>query len=88
MTYNIISTIEFIPGFYILTFSFTFKCNETDEDITFEQSIFITSLDDLNIQINDYLTNFITEFCASEQYTNLVSERLAMKIDNIKSDLA
>jgi hypothetical protein len=88
MTYNIISTVEFIPGFWILTFSFTFKCNETDEDITFEQSIFITSLDDLNIQITDYLTVFIEEFCASEQYTNLVSERLAMKVANIKSDLA
>lgn len=81
MTYNIISTVEFIPGFWILTFSFTFKCNESDDDITFEQSIFITSLDDINTQIIDYITFFISEFCASSQYTDLLVERLALKVE-------
>lgn len=73
MNYTILSTTEFIPGFYIVTFTFTFKCNELDEDIIFEQSIFVTDLDTVDITIQQYIMNFTAEFCSSQDYVNLKS---------------
>lgn len=83
MNYTILSIVEFIAGFYIVTFTFTFKCNESDDDIVFEQSIFVTDLDTVDITIQEYIMNFTAEFCSGEEYANMLSA----KLESLKSTI-